>query len=178
MSAPASLTARIARAPRVHDADRAAETAAAFSDLAPELRDLLAATASCSPHLATLMSREADWLREIADAPPEDTMRAILAEAAAEDPAALGPSLRVAKRRAALLIALADLGGAWALDDVTAALTALADRAVALGLEALVRAEIARGKLPGCGPDDAPEAAGMFVLAVVLSYGIIDAMLP
>ncbi len=166
MSAPASLTARIARAPRVHDADRAAETAAAFSDLAPELRDLLAATASCSPHLATLMSREADWLREIADAPPEDTMRAILAEAAAEDPAALGPSLRVAKRRAALLIALADLGGAWALDDVTAALTALADRAVALGLEALVRAEIARGKLPGCGPDDAPEAAGMFVLAM------------
>jgi [glutamine synthetase] adenylyltransferase / [glutamine synthetase]-adenylyl-L-tyrosine phosphorylase len=162
----ASLAARIVRAPRVHDPERAAEIEAAFADLAPELRGLLAATASCSPYLATLMTREAEWLREISGEPPEDTMRALVADAAAEDASALGPSLRIAKRRAALLIALADLGGAWGLDEVTSALTALADRAVALGLEALVRAEIARGKLPGCGPDDAAEAAGMFVLAM------------
>ena len=63
-------------------------------------------------------------------------------------------------------MALADLGGAWALTQVTHALTALADRAVQLGLAALVAEEIARGKLPGATPADIPDAAGMFVLAM------------
>jgi [glutamine synthetase] adenylyltransferase / [glutamine synthetase]-adenylyl-L-tyrosine phosphorylase len=160
------LAARIVRAPLVHDAERAAEMAATFADCPPEARDLLAATASASRHLATLMDREAEWLRGALGEPPEEAMAAILREAAAEGVGALGASLRVAKRRAALLVALADLGGAWGLDEVTGALTALADRAVALGIEALVRAEIARGKLPGCSPDDASEAAGLFVLAM------------
>ena len=52
----------------------------------------------------------------------------------AETLPALADSLRVARRRTALLAALADLGGAWGLADVTAALTALADRAARLGL--------------------------------------------
>jgi glutamate-ammonia-ligase adenylyltransferase len=49
---------------------------------------------------------------------------------------------------------------------VTAALTALADRAVQLGLAGLVAEEIARGKLPGVEAADAAEAAGMFALAM------------
>ena len=49
---------------------------------------------------------------------------------------------------------------------MTGALTALADRAVQLGLTALVAEEIARGKLPGVEPEDAADAAGMFVLAM------------
>ena len=84
----------------------------------------------------------------------------------AEGTAALADSLRVARGRAALLVALADLGGAWGLAEVTGALTALADRAVQLGLTALVAEEIARGKLPGVTEADIPEAAGMFVLAM------------
>ena len=84
----------------------------------------------------------------------------------AEGTAALATSLRIARRRAALLIALADLGGVWGLDEVTGALTALADRAVQLGLTALVAAEIARGRLPGVGEADMADAAGMFVLAM------------
>ncbi len=161
-----SLLSRIACAPLVHDADRAGDIRARFAGLAPEARDLLAATGSASSYLATLMEREADWLREAFTEAPEAAMAAILREAAAESPAALADSLRIAKRRAALLIALADLGGVWDLAAVTGALTDLADRAVALGLTALVRAEIDRGKLPGCTEDDAAEAAGMFVLAM------------
>ena len=84
----------------------------------------------------------------------------------ADGVAALADALRVARRRAALLIALADLGGAWDLAAVTGALSALADRAVQLGLEALVAAEIARGKLPGVTEAEIPEAAGMFALAM------------
>ena len=112
------------------------------------------------------MRREADWLCAAMDAPPETTMDAVLAAMPTEDPAALPAQLRIAKRRTALLVALADLGGAWDLDAVTGALTDLADRAVALALTALVAAEVARGKLPGVTADDVPEAAGMFVLAM------------
>jgi [glutamine synthetase] adenylyltransferase / [glutamine synthetase]-adenylyl-L-tyrosine phosphorylase len=43
--------------------------------------------------------------------------------------------LREAKRRTALLVALSDLGGVWALEEVTAALTRLADTAVETALQ-------------------------------------------
>ncbi|WP_225029018.1 [protein-PII] uridylyltransferase family protein, partial [Xinfangfangia pollutisoli] len=75
-------------------------------------------------------------------------------------------ALRQAKRRAALLVALADLGGVWSLEQVTGALTALADRAVDLGLQSLVADEIRRGKLPGASADDAATAAGMVAIAM------------
>lgn len=164
MAAP--LLSRLSRVPRIHDAGRAGDIRARFAELAPEARDLLAAAGSASTHLATLMEKEAEWLREAVEQAPEAVMATILRDAAAESPPALADTLRIAKRRAALLIALADLGGVWELDAVTGALTDLADRAVSLALAALVRAEIAHGKLPGCSEDDVAEAAGMFVLAM------------
>lgn len=161
-----SLLSRIRRTPRIHDAGRANDIRERFADLAPEARDLLAGAGSASPYLASLMEREGGWLRESLTEAPEARMEAILRAAEAENPGALADLLRIAKRRAALLIALADLGGAWDLAAVSGALTDLADRAVSLGLTALVRAEIACGKLPGCTEDEAEEAAGMFVLAM------------
>jgi glutamate-ammonia-ligase adenylyltransferase len=161
-----TLLARITRSPRVHDAEQAAEITRAFADLPPEARSLLAATASCSGFLSGLITREAAWLREAFAARPEATLATLLADAAADSPEALAATLRVARRRTALLVALADLGGAWGLSAVTGALSALADRAVSLGLETLVAAEAARGKLPGIGPQEAADAAGMFVLAM------------
>jgi glutamine synthetase adenylyltransferase len=65
-----------------------------------------------------------------------------------------------------LLAALADLGGVWSLDQVTGALTDLADRATHVALTALVADEIRRGKLPGAAPEDAATGAGMVVLAM------------
>ena len=160
------LAARITRAPRAWDKAQAAEAEALFADQLPEVRALLAGTAGCSGYLAELMRREADWLREaLADA-PEASLAAILAGMAAPDVGSLGPALRRGKRRAALLIALADLGGAWDLGEVTGALTDLADRAVGQALTALVGAEVGRGKLPGVTEADIPEAGGMFVLAM------------
>ncbi len=162
----ATLAARITRAPHAWDPDHAADAEALFADQPPEVRALLGGTAGCSGYLAGLMRREADWLRAALAAPPEESLTALLADMAAPDLTALGPALRRGKRRAALLIALADLGGAWDLGAVTGALTDLADRAVQLALTALVAAEIARGKLPGVTAEDIPEAAGMFVLAM------------
>jgi [glutamine synthetase] adenylyltransferase / [glutamine synthetase]-adenylyl-L-tyrosine phosphorylase len=112
------------------------------------------------------MRREADWLREALAQPPEAAMAAIL-DAIDTGPTAeaLAAALRTAKRRAALLIALAT-SGAWDLAAVTGALTDLADRAVQVGAGPRRRRELARGKLPGCGESHVAEAAGMFVLAM------------
>jgi glutamate-ammonia-ligase adenylyltransferase len=161
-----SLASRIVRVPRPHDRTLADDVAAAFSDLPAPARELLEGAAGCSTFLAGLIEREADWLRAALAEPPEAVFAAILAGMPADGVAALGDSLRIARRRAALLIALADLGGAWGLAEVTHALSDLADRAVQLGLEALVAAEIAKGKLPGVTDAAIPEAAGMIAIAM------------
>ena len=159
----ATLAEAISRAPIPHDPDRAAEAAELFADQPGAVRELLAGTAGCSGYLGGLMRREAEWLREALAAPPEETLEAVLA---APTRAEAGPALRRAKRRAALLAGLADLGGVWELGQVTGALTRLADRAVQLSLEAGLAQELARGKLPGCTEDDLAEGCGVFALAM------------
>ena len=161
-----NFAARITRQPIAHDRDAAADIASHFADLAPELRDLLANTAGCSPYLKGLMRREADWLRPVLQGAPETGFAALMAglEEVAVD--ALPSALRQAKRRAALLTALADIGGVWPLMQVTGALTTLADRAVDLAMKRLVAEEIRRGKLPGATQDDVQTAGGMVSLAM------------
>jgi glutamate-ammonia-ligase adenylyltransferase len=96
-------------------------------------RDLIAATASNSPYLARTLQRDADFVPELLAAPPDALFATILAgieTAALTDRRELMAHLRESKRRAALLIALADLGGIWSLEQVTRALTDLADTAL------------------------------------------------
>ncbi|MFB2532380.1 glutamine-synthetase adenylyltransferase [Paracoccus sp. p4-l81] len=161
-----SFASRLTRCPIPLDPDRAAEAVVLFPDAAPELRDLIAGTAGCSPYLAGLMAREQDWAQAALAGAPEDALSDALsgmADLGAED---LGIALRQAKRRVALLAALADLGGVWPLMQVTGALTRLADTAVDLALKRLVADEIRRGKLPGATPEDAATAGGMVALAM------------
>ncbi len=161
-----SFAQRLTRHPLAFEPDPAAEVRARFADLGPDLAELLATTAGCSPFLRALMAREADWLRAALHDAPETVLtreREALAPVALD---ALGPALRQAKRRTALLVALADLGGVWGLEEVTGALSALADTALDLSLKRLVAEEIRRDKLPGAHPDDAETAAGMAVFAM------------
>ncbi|MDP3196486.1 bifunctional [glutamine synthetase] adenylyltransferase/[glutamine synthetase]-adenylyl-L-tyrosine phosphorylase [Tabrizicola sp.] len=160
-----TLAARITRLPIPFDPAAAADLRADLQGFAPEVLDLLAATAACSPYLRGLMQREADWLR-VAVEDPEAALEGTLAAADGLTAEALPLALREAKRRVALLAALCDVGGAWPLEQVTGALTGLADRAVHLSLTALVAEEIRRGKLPGATPDDAATAGGMVALAM------------
>jgi len=157
---------RLTRQPLAFDSAPAAEMAQLFAELAPDLRGLLSSTAGCSPYLKDLMTREADWLRAALPEPPETVFAALLAGLEAIPTEELSGGLRQAKRRAALLTALADLGGVWPTMTVTQALTDLADRAVDLCLKRLVAEEIRRGKLPGATPEDAETAGGMFALAM------------
>ena len=161
-----TFASRLTRCPIPHEPARAADAATRFAALPPELVALLAGAAGCSPYLTTLMTREADWLEQVLAGSPEAGLESAFAglETCALD--VLGAALRQAKRRVALLVGLADLGGVWPLETVTGALTRLADVAVDLALKRLVADEIRRGKLPGAVPEDAETAAGMVAIAM------------
>ncbi|SIQ30867.1 glutamate-ammonia-ligase adenylyltransferase [Paracoccus thiocyanatus] len=154
------FAARITRLPLAADPARGLSALQASGIAEPRLGDLIRGAAGCSPYLAGLVEREADWLAEALA--HEDVVARETAgfEALAAD--ALGPALRRAKRRVALWVALADLGGVWRLEQVTGALTELADRATDLALRAHVAAEGARGKLPA----NAADAGGIVALAM------------
>ncbi|OUS08658.1 hypothetical protein A9Q96_04290 [Rhodobacterales bacterium 52_120_T64] len=149
--------------PIPYNEERGADARANFVDVPESLADLIEGTAGCSPYLDQLIGREADWLRGIVHLDLDTVLVEILDDISGDSFQALSDNLRTAKRRVALLTGLADLGGLWSLKQVTNALTDLADKAVQVSLDHLVRAEIERGKLPGCTPDD---AAGMVVLAM------------
>ncbi len=160
-----SFTKQLTRTPRPFDPDRGADALAAMDGLDPMLTDLIAGAGGSSPYLLSLIQKEAAWLHpSMAD--PDGAVAAIFAGlpyVALDD---LPMALREAKRRIALLTGLADLGGIWGLEKVTQTLTDFADLAVDVSIKALVAAEIMRGKLPGMGPDDVADAAGMIVLAM------------
>ena len=160
-----SFAARITRSPRPFDTDHGADGRALFPDQPPEVAEVIEGAAGCSPYLLDLMRKEADWLPG-ALADPEPALEAELADKAALALPQLGSGLRQAKRRVALLAGLADLAGVWALEDVTGALTRLADMAVDTALKRLVAAETKRGKLPGLSAEDAETAGGMVALAM------------
>ncbi|HAR50455.1 MAG TPA: glutamine-synthetase adenylyltransferase, partial [Roseovarius nubinhibens] len=153
------------RCPRPHDPDAAEEARGQVPGLAPELADLVAGAAGCSPYLAGLIAREAGWLAE-ALGDPEAARAGLMAEVRGLEDGALGSGLRAAKGRIALLAGLADLAGVWPLEEVTGTLTEFADLACQRALTEAVGREIRRGKLPGQSEDDIETAGGMVVLAM------------
>ncbi|MFV0382658.1 putative nucleotidyltransferase substrate binding domain-containing protein [Paracoccus sp. (in: a-proteobacteria)] len=154
------FAARITRHPLPLDHDRASSVDGLFSGLPAPVRDLVAGVAGTSPYLAGLLEREAEWLPGALD--HDDVVSRETDGFAALDATDLGVALRRAKRRVALLAALADMGGVWPLEQVTGALSDLADRAVDLALRVHVAHEIQRGKLPATNAD----AGGIFALAM------------
>ncbi len=160
-----SLADRLTRLPRPFEPSEGQEALAHVPGLAPPLADLVAGAAGCSPFLRSLVAQEGAWLTEAAEA-PEAALAALLDSLRATAPDKLPSALRMAKRRVALLIALADLGGAWSLEEVTGHLTDFADLACDLALRAALGAEIRRGKLPGMTEDDLATGAGMVVFAM------------
>ena len=149
------LAARITRLPLPADPDRAR---ALLDELDPELTkgpvgELLAGAAGSSPYLARLIGRHADELAGMLEKQPEDVMDGLIAGLRSDLPTAAGAGeagrlLRRAKSRAALLIALADLAGAWTLEQVTGALTAIADTACESAADWLLAQQVSAGKLP------------------------------
>ncbi|MBY6090039.1 bifunctional [glutamine synthetase] adenylyltransferase/[glutamine synthetase]-adenylyl-L-tyrosine phosphorylase [Maritimibacter alkaliphilus] len=158
-----TFAARMTRCPRPFDPERGAEARALLPDLAPELLELIEGTGGCSPYLLGLMHREADWLRAAFD-DPEAALDGLHADLPGQDN--VESALRQGKRRVALLTALADLGGVWALEEVTGRLSGFADLATDVALKAALAREVKRGKLPGMDEAALEDGAGMVVLAM------------
>jgi [glutamine synthetase] adenylyltransferase / [glutamine synthetase]-adenylyl-L-tyrosine phosphorylase len=145
-----ALAARIVTAPRLTDPQAArARVAEWLAGLPAEegkrlnillaahplLVTLLEALGECSPFLWELASREPDRLLRLFNADPEAHFAALLpahgeAAATADHDADAMQELRRMKAEGALLIGLADIGGAWTVMRAARALTDLADTAV------------------------------------------------
>ncbi len=158
-----SLT--INRLPRAFDQSLGDETRALLADLTTEQGDLIAGTAGSSPYLKGLIEQEKVWLPQ-AMHQPDNALAEVMEAARTLAPDQLKPGLRLAKRRMAVLTALADIAGAWPLEKVTAALTDFGALAADVAAKAEIAALIRRKKLPGKTEDDVETAAGMVILAM------------
>lgn len=160
-------------------AERLAERLAADGAAPPGARfaRLIAFAAACSPHLAQAMTRETGLLPEIAAHGPaavaEAGIAACAAAAQAEGREDLFARLRVAKRRTALAIALGDIAGALSLDEVTGALTRLADAAVSAALAFFLRTETQSGRFRPADLSAPALESGIIVLAMG-KYGAFE----
>lgn len=165
------LAHRISRTPRVFDKSRAERLLDFLGSRAGEgrARELVAAIASNSPHLASVLEREADQLPSLLISSPEASFRKQIESLVlpADLPRnELMSALRGVKRRASLVIALADLGGAWTLPEVTRALTELADKTLQTSLRSALHDAAARGRLLADNLDDPAGNCGLFFLAM------------
>ena len=128
-------------------------------------RELIAALFSGSPFLSEALCLEPGVFRLLQEHGPEHALEILRAEqdaVATDDRTRMMAGLRRARRRQALLIALSDLSGLWSLEQVTAALTALADRAVQQCLAHLLAEAAKRGEVEP-GP---AEASGIIILGM------------
>jgi len=160
-----SLADQITRMPRPFDPDLGEETRAVLPAVSGAASDLIAGVGGSSPYLKGLIEREATWLEGALDDPDASAL-AVLDAARALPPDQLKPGLRQAKRRIALITALADLAGAWPLERVTGLLTDFAGLACDVALKSEIATMIRRKKLPGMTEDDVETAAGLTVLAM------------
>ncbi|MBI5162605.1 MAG: bifunctional [glutamine synthetase] adenylyltransferase/[glutamine synthetase]-adenylyl-L-tyrosine phosphorylase [Magnetospirillum sp.] len=151
------------------DAALAAAMRSAAAD--PAVAALLATVFGNSPFLTHCLLREPAFFLSLLERGADDALAALLADTAAEaeacsDMARLMAVLRVAKRRCALLAALADIAGLWRLEAVTGALSEFAEAAVRHGLRFLLRREAGRGELRLSHPEDPESASGVVVLGM------------
>lgn len=155
---------------RLHDAAAAEALTAHFSAHAAS-RDLVAGILAHSPFLAQIMRRDPEGLLASLMADPQERCDTLLADIAAFAGAQIATpdlmrELRRLRQAMALLIALADLGGAWSVENVTAALSATADIAVRLATEHALRQAADLGRISLADPADPGSGSGLVVLAL------------
>lgn len=133
----------------------------------------LRAASEGAPYLSRLIEREPDVAARIAREGPAGVVAEALAAAANADGEfeAVMETLRTAKRRAHLAIAIGDLSGDWPLDAVTGALSDLADAALTSALRAAARMVTAQGQMKPVAPDDPAGPVPGFLLIAMGKHG-------
>ncbi len=176
------LWRRLRTAPQLSDTPRAESRLAEFlstpmgaqlQSLAEEpcVRALLLALADHSPFLWRLATANASRLLRCLETAPEARLDACLAALArdgslAESDAAIMRALRLARQETALLIALADLGGAFDVIAATEALSRAADAFIAAALRHVLREAGRAGRLRLADGDDIETGCGLVILAL------------
>jgi glutamate-ammonia-ligase adenylyltransferase len=150
--------------------DPAHDTARTWS-ATPAGARLLAAIFGNSPFLTGAAVREWAFLTRLV-AEGADPLFAEIAAAIeepqdlGEDRAALMRRLRIAKRRAALLAAVAELAGSWSLEQQTGALSRFAAAALGAAIRHLLREAAGRGQITLAAPEDPERDCGLIVLGL------------
>jgi [glutamine synthetase] adenylyltransferase / [glutamine synthetase]-adenylyl-L-tyrosine phosphorylase len=135
------------------------------------LASLIGGIAETSPYLWDLVRADPARLLRLISGDADLALTALLVTArdtaaAANGTAELMCILRQAKAEAALLIALADIGGVWPVARVTAALTDVAEMALGAAVRHLLGEAEARGKLAFADPQNPAAGSGYVVLAM------------
>src|SRR6204780_3065838 len=133
-------------------------------------RDVLLGLASHSPYLWALVQEDPPQLVRLLGRPPGESLDALILALLSrrdEHETDLMQALRRAKREAALLVALADIGGVWDVVAATEALTRFADAAVRAALAFLLRKHARAGLLAlDVDAADIENGSGLVVLAL------------
>jgi len=152
-------------------ASAAGRAVAALRAEHPAFADLLASIAATAPYLWDLIRADPARLHRLATGDPDPAFALLLARvqrgaAAARSQDALMRALRRMKSEAALIIALADIGGVWPVEHVTRALTEMADVALSAAVDHVLRDAVQREKLNAADPRHAERGSGYIVLAM------------
>ena len=135
-----------------------------------DLGHVLLSIGGNSPFLSELALREGVELRTIITHGPDQACDTALSELAAKSPSStqiqVASATRIAKRRVALAAALADMTGHWTLEQVTGALTDLADIALSLSVAHLLHSAHDRGEIKLPHPSAPSRGSGFTVLAM------------
>jgi [glutamine synthetase] adenylyltransferase / [glutamine synthetase]-adenylyl-L-tyrosine phosphorylase len=137
----------------------------------PPLSQLLDGVVEAAPFLFELIQADPARFVRLVGSPPDETLAAIIegaraAAVAAREQTELMRVLRRTKADAALLIALADIGNAWPVARVTAALTEVAETALRVAVQFLLHEALRRGRINLADPDNAEQGSGYIVLAM------------
>ena len=137
----------------------------------PPGEGLLAAIFGNSPFLSGLAVREWEFLTRLVEEGADPVFSALCAdvekaEDLGEDTAALMRRLRTAKRRIALLAAVAELAGSWSLEQQTGALSRFAEASLGAALRHLLREAARKGLVTLADPDQPERDSGFFVLGM------------
>ncbi|HEX4409770.1 MAG TPA: bifunctional [glutamine synthetase] adenylyltransferase/[glutamine synthetase]-adenylyl-L-tyrosine phosphorylase [Xanthobacteraceae bacterium] len=135
------------------------------------LSRILSGIAETSPYLWGLIQADAARFVRLLESDPDHTLAALLAAsfqavASARSTDEAMRALRRMKADAALLIAFADIGGAWTVERVTSALTDTADTALRAALHFLLREAVKSKKLLPADLKNPEASSGYFVLAM------------
>ncbi|MSO88565.1 MAG: bifunctional [glutamine synthetase] adenylyltransferase/[glutamine synthetase]-adenylyl-L-tyrosine phosphorylase [Rhodospirillaceae bacterium] len=133
-------------------------------------RALLAAAFGNSPYLTQSLLLDIDFACAALATTPGEAFSALVAGLTPTALPSATPEfmagLRLAKRRAALIVALADIADVWNLDDVTRALSDFADRAVDLALAHVLRLAAISGAFLPRDEADICNESGLIILGM------------